>query len=113
SGTEPRPYRDVFALLNHEYLAPHDWRPGVRRGEIHDFRTVTPTNSDRRHALAAMPSLLRSYLTMGGRVSDHAVIDRVLNTLHIFIGLEISHIPESRKRLLRLIAAESGSDESA
>ena len=50
-----------------------------------------------------MPPLLRSYLLMGGRVSDHAVVDHAMNTLHVFTGLEISAIPESRKKLLRAL----------
>ena len=51
-----------------------------------------------------MPPLLRSYLTMGGWVSDHAVVDRDLNTLHVFTGLEISAIPPARARALRMVA---------
>ena len=35
-----------------------------------------------------MPPLLRAYLLMGW-VSDHAVIDNKLNTLHVFTGLEV------------------------
>ena len=38
---------------------------------------------------------------MGGWVSDHAVIDHQMNTLHVFTGLEIAAISEGRKRLLR------------
>ena len=44
-------------------------------------------------------------LAMGGWVSDHAVIDRQMNTLHVFTGLEISAIPAARKRLLRAVAS--------
>ncbi len=40
-----------------------------------------------------MPPLLRTYLMMGGWVSDHAVVDRQMNTLHVFTGLEIGAIP--------------------
>ena len=40
---------------------------------------------------------------MGGWVSDHAVVDRQMGTLHVFTGLEIGAIPESRKRLLRAL----------
>ena len=47
-----------------------------------------------------MPSLLRAYLLMGGWVSDHAVIDKKLNTLHVFTGLEVSKIPNAKKRFL-------------
>ena len=51
-----------------------------------------------------MPPLLRTYLLMGGWVSDHAVYDRDLNTMHVFTGLEIGAIPESRKRALRALS---------
>jgi hypothetical protein len=50
-----------------------------------------------------MPPLLRTYLMMGGWVSDHAVIDKKMNTLHVFTGLEVSIIPEGRKQLLRAV----------
>mgnify|MGYP006206379873 CR=1 FL=1 len=52
----------------------------------------------------AMPPLLKTYLLMGGWVSDHAVVDRDLNTLHVFTGLEIRAIPEGRARALRMVA---------
>jgi putative hemolysin len=51
-----------------------------------------------------MPPLLRTYLLMGGCVSDHAVIDGDLNTLHVFTGLEIAAIPPARARALRAVA---------
>jgi putative hemolysin len=51
-------------------------------------------------AILKMPSLLRAYLLMGGWVSDHAVIDKKLNTLHVFTGLEVSKIPNAKKRFL-------------
>jgi hypothetical protein len=38
---------------------------------------------------------------MGGWVTDHAVIDYDLNTLHVFTGVEISRVPAARARLLR------------
>ena len=48
-----------------------------------------------------MPPLLKTYLSMGAWVSDHAVIDSNMNTLHLFTGMEISKIPENRKQFLR------------
>jgi hypothetical protein len=41
---------------------------------------------------------------MGGWVSDHAVIDAEMATLHVFTGVEITTIPPARKRLLRALA---------
>ena len=59
---------------------------------------------DLKVAMKAMPPLLRTYLMMGGWVSDHAVVDRDLNTLHVFTGLEITAISPARKKLLRAVA---------
>jgi putative hemolysin len=54
--------------------------------------------------MRAMPPLLRSYLAMGGWVSDHAVVDRDLGTLHVFTALEIAALPPARARRLRALA---------
>ena len=43
---------------------------------------------------------------MGGWVSDHAVIDRDLDTLHVFTGLAIAAIPPHRAAALRALAAD-------
>ena len=59
---------------------------------------------DLGRAMRAMPPLLRSYLAMGGWVSDHAVVDRDLGTMHVFTGVEIAKVPPSRARLLRAVA---------
>jgi hypothetical protein len=50
-----------------------------------------------------MPPLLRSYIGMGGWVSDHAVVDRTMNTLHVFTAVQTAAIPPARQRLLRAL----------
>ncbi|MEO1331759.1 MAG: ornithine-acyl-ACP acyltransferase, partial [Pseudomonadota bacterium] len=57
--------------------------------------------ADPARAMRLMPPLLRGYLSLGGWVSDHAVIDPELNTLHVFTGVEVKRVPKSRARLLR------------
>ena len=82
---------------------------GVHTG---DFLAALPTfglQARRVDLVARYPGLtygplLRTYLVMGGWVSDHAVVDRDLNTLHVFTGLEIRAIPPARARLLRATA---------
>jgi L-ornithine Nalpha-acyltransferase len=103
TGIAAETYRNAFALLNARHLAPEAWRPGVKAPEVVRFAALPP--SDPRAGLQALPPLLRSYLAMGGWVSDHAVVDRAMNTLHVFTGLEIAAIPAGRKRLLRGLAA--------
>jgi putative hemolysin len=55
--------------------------------------------------MQSMPPLLRTYLAMGGWVSDHAVVDRDLGTMHVFTGVEIGKVPPARARLLRALAS--------
>ncbi len=104
-GTDAPAYRDSFALLAARHLAPARWRPGVRAPDVHRFAPVL-RHPDERRALQAMPPLLRSYLAMGGRVSDHAVIDRAMNTMHVFTGVEVAAIPAARARALRAVAGQ-------
>eukprot|EP00919_Chromeraceae_sp_WS-2016_P022832 GHVR01054252.1.p1 GENE.GHVR01054252.1~~GHVR01054252.1.p1 ORF type:complete len:250 (-),score=59.28 GHVR01054252.1:534-1283(-) len=100
-GTDPAPYRDVMSLLQDRHLAPQVWRPQVKAPETVGFAKGQLDKPAEKAALQMLPALLRSYLMMGGWVSDHAVIDRQMKTLHVFTGLEIAAIPEGRKRLLR------------
>ena len=105
AGTDPAPYRAAFALLGAGYRAPPAWAPGPRAAETVPLGGAL---RDRRQALAAMPPLLRTYLGMGGWVSDHAVIDRDLGTIHVFTAVETSAVPPARARALRAVAAGAG-----
>jgi putative hemolysin len=98
SGTDPAPHADALAALACHHLAPPALRPGRKATET---VPLVPAPHDMRRSLAQMPPLLRSYLAMGGRVSDHAVVDRDLGTLHVCTGVEIAAIPPARARLLR------------
>lgn len=105
-GTDTHGYEDAFAILRERHLAPRRWLPRVKAPKVFRFaRALRLRKADPRAAMAAMPPLLRSYLAMGGWVSDHAVVDNHLNTLHVFTGLEIRAIPPARARLLRAAGA--------
>lgn len=104
-GTEAEGYLDAFAMLKEAHLAPKRWLPRVKAPNVFRFaEKLRRKKPDARRALLGMPPLLRTYLMMGGWVSDHAVVDRDLNTLHVFTGLEIAAIPPGRARLLRGVA---------
>ncbi|SDZ13995.1 ornithine-acyl[acyl carrier protein] N-acyltransferase [Jannaschia faecimaris] len=72
------------------HKAPETWGPGPKAAN----RTPLPMIS------GPLPPLLRSYLSLGAAVSDHAVVDDDLNTLHVFTALPIAAIPPARARLL-------------
>ncbi len=103
-GTDAQDYLDAFAMLKERHLAPKRWLPKVKAPDVFRFARRLRRRPDAKRASLTMPPLLRTYLLMGGWVSDHAVVDRDLNTLHVFTGLEISAIPPARARLLRAVA---------
>ena len=104
-GTDAERYLDAFAMLKERHLAPKRWLPRVKAPNVFRFaQRLRLRKPDPREAMLRMPPLLKSYLLMGGWVSDHAVVDDHMNTLHVFTGLEIGAMPPARKRLLRAVA---------
>lgn len=103
-GTDAEQYFDTFAMLRDRHLAPKRWLPRVKAPKVFRFAQRLRRKPDAKRAMGAMPPLLRTYLLMGGWVSDHAVVDHDLNTLHVFTGLEIGAVPPNRARLLRAVA---------
>lgn len=101
-GTETEAYLDAFGLLTDRHLGPKRWLPRVKAPDVFRFaQRLRRRTWDAKAAMLRMPPLLRTYLMMGGWVSDHAVVDRDLGTLHVFTGLEIRSIPPARVRALR------------
>jgi len=98
AGTDPTPHLPALALLL-RHLAPSQWAPVEKGAETVDLTRLAAKPDPRQ-----MPPLLQTYLAMGAWVSDHAVIDRDLGTLHVFTGLEIAAIPPARARALRALA---------
>ncbi len=106
AGTEGEDHLDAFAMLSADHLAPKPWLPKIKAPRVFRFAARLGRQVfDRKRALLGMPPLLRTYLVMGGWVSDHAVVDAEMNTLHVFTGLEIRAIPPARARALRAVAA--------
>lgn len=103
-GTDANRYSDAFAMLKERHLAPKRWLPRVKAPDVFRFSWRPRRKPDAKRAILSMPPLLRGYLAMGGWVSDHAVIDRDLGTLHVFTGLEVAAIPPARARRLRAMA---------
>ena len=97
-GIDPRPYGASFTRLLQRHQAPPGLRPRARAKEVIPFATMPEGGT------APLPPLLRTYLAMGGWVSDHAVVDRHMNTLHVFTCVELDKIPPVRARALRTLA---------
>ena len=102
-GADWTRHRAGLALLSAEFVGPGEHLPGRKAAEVVDLAAAGPLG-DRRAALAGLPPLLRTYLGMGGWVSDHAVVDRELDTLHVFTCVEVDRVPAARAARLRAVA---------
>ncbi|MFN4131256.1 MAG: GNAT family N-acetyltransferase [Paracoccaceae bacterium] len=110
AGADPAQHAGALSALAAR-VAPEAWRPGPLAPEriaLSGVCAQIPNQAAGQVAgqIPGLPALLRTYLSMGGWVSDHAVIDRDLDTLHVLTGVEIAAIPPARARALRLIAME-------
>ncbi|SIT85215.1 GNAT family N-acetyltransferase [Pontibaca methylaminivorans] len=104
AGTDPGPYRAAFARLAAHHQAPPDLRPARKAPAVLPLAEAGG-GAEPAQALSQMPAALRSYLAMGGWVSDHAVIDHEMNTLHVFTAVEVAAIAPARQRQMRALAA--------
>lgn len=104
AGIEAEGYKDAFDMLAARHLAPKRWLPRAKAPKILRFAKGLGGPVDVKSAMLRMPPLLKTYLMMGGWVSDHAVVDTQMNTLHVFTGVEIAAIPPARARALRAVA---------
>ena len=63
----PRPFA-IFAANNH--IALDGWRPVFHGG----YRLAQALDDHHNDRVTDLPPLLRAYLALGGKVSDHAAI---------------------------------------
>jgi len=103
-GADWQAHRAALALLAAGHIGPAEHLPRRKVAEVVDYPALVGPLGDRRAAVAALPPLLRSYLAMGGWVSDHAVVDRQLDTLHVFTCVEVAIVPTARAASLRAVA---------
>jgi len=103
SGTDPKPYQDAFAYLYEHARAPDPWMPRCKSTDVFFFADAGKPVAETKRAFQQMPPLLRFYVGMGGWVSDHAVVDHLMKTLHVFTAVETAAIPLARQRSLRAL----------
>ncbi|WP_299789695.1 GNAT family N-acyltransferase [uncultured Marivita sp.] len=101
AGADPEKHGAALAYLRAHHIGPRDLRPRRLSRDAVDL----PDGQDNP---CQLPHLLRSYLGLGGWISDHAIRDPQLDTLHVFTALDIDAIPAPRKTRLRALARAAG-----
>lgn len=105
AGSDPRDHSAALATLRAFHVGPASLCPKRKSTAAVDL----PGPGMPR---GPVPALLRSYLAMGGWVGDHAVRDTELDTVHVFTGLHVADIPETRKIRLRALANTGARSEA-
>ena len=111
AGSDPAPLTPALAFLAAHHLGPAATRPAPRARQVVPFAALAA--DARPQGAALVPPLLRAYLTLGGWVSDHLVIDADLNTCHVFTCVEVATLPEARRRTLNALAQDSANPLAA
>jgi putative hemolysin len=100
SGTDVQRIAPALALLRARHLGPPALCAAPRAPHWIDL----PQAALDPQGLALLPTALRFYLSLGAWVSDRAVIDTDLGTIHVLCVLEIDAMPQARRERLRAMA---------
>ena len=88
AGTDYHQHTEILSYLYNKHLADPELMP-VPRSEVESIEIkgfqVTPQKGKNR---GQVPTLLRGYLKIGARISDHAIIDPVFNTTFVAIYVD-------------------------
>ncbi|MGY6533957.1 MAG: l-ornithine N(alpha)-acyltransferase [Pararhodobacter sp.] len=87
-GTDPGRHAQALSLLHHFHLAPAGLRPRALPEHFQPMNLIAPDEIDQAAALAAMPSLIRAYLRLGGFVGEGAFVDHPFNTTDVCLVMD-------------------------
>lgn len=99
-GTNPEAYAHSLSLLHTAHRAPANIRPKAQGAGATPLNRLPADQIDRRKALTALPSLIKSYLRLGGQLGDGAYIDTAFQTTDVCIVLRADQLPDRQRALL-------------
>ena len=84
-ASRPKQHEAAFALLSKSYLSSLAIQPRSNINEVVDFSRSTLLREYKEDlGTLKFPPLLRFYLRIGAKVSNTAVVDYDLKTIHVF-----------------------------
>jgi putative hemolysin len=100
SGIRPEIYAEGLSFLHHNHLAPPELRVRALAAENVPMAMKAQEKIDRVQAIRQIPSLIKSYLRLGGFVGDGAYVDRQFNTVDVCLILDRLRIPKQQLQQL-------------
>lgn len=87
-GTDIKDFSAPLSHLYYNHLAPMDLRVMAREGVYQRMDLLPEERLDRVAAMRDVPSLMKSYLRLGGFVGDGAFIDHSFNTTDVCLVMD-------------------------
>ena len=94
-GTDAASLAQPLSLLHHQHLAPAELRVRALDAHYQPMDLVDPSRIDRVAAMRQVPSLIKSYLKLGGFVGDGAFIDWPFNTTDVCLVMDTARLTAS------------------
>lgn len=88
---------DALSLLHHDHLAGKEIRSVSRTPVAYDL--VDKASIDKRSALQKIPTLIKAYLRLGGKVGEGAYYDPAFNTIDVCMIVETAKINARQKAI--------------
>lgn len=98
-GTDVEALAEPLAFLHHHHLAPPEIRVRARAESFQRMDLVEETKLDRRRAMLGVPSLIKSYLRLGGVVGEGAYVDHAFNTTDVCLILDTAKMNMRQARI--------------
>ena len=89
AGADNPQHLAALNSLEKNQIASSNFPIKRKSSKVLDIKKSFIGGQESKNANYYLPPLLRFYLSLGGRVSDHAVIDKDLDTLHVFTYVDL------------------------
>lgn len=109
-GTDPAHHAEALSYLYHHRLAPSQLRARALPSRRVEMAMLDRDAYDADAAMAALPTLIKGYLRLGGVIGDGAVIDHQFNTVDVCMVVNAREIVS---RYQRFYAAQADSRKAA
>jgi L-ornithine Nalpha-acyltransferase len=91
-GTNPLAHAASLSFLSHFAGASEEWSVRAIDARHVPMRMLNRDSVDKRHALAALPPLIKGYLRCGAKVGEGAVVDHQFGTTDVFIIMPVAEL---------------------
>ena len=91
AGADNPLHLDSLCYLEKSQIAGSKFPVRKKAPSILNIKDQIASRDKHKPAKNFLPPLLKFYLRLGGKVSDHAVIDRDLDTLHVFTFVDLTN----------------------